>query len=75
MQEPSATYVSEQISTISAIGICFDSHGIQYVTREKRQFPFPWITLRNLGTNMRFTGTGFKHIDAAISPKVLLHSR
>ena len=53
----SATYVSEQISTISAIGLCFDA-GIQYVTGKRDNFHFG-ITLRNLGTNMRFSGTGF----------------
>jgi hypothetical protein len=52
-----ATYVSEQINNISAIGLAFDG-GIQYVTGKRDNFRFG-ITLRNLGTNMRFTGTGF----------------
>ncbi len=52
-----ATYVSEQISNISALGLAFDG-GIQYVTGKRDNFHFG-ITLRNLGTNMRFTGTGF----------------
>ncbi len=52
-----ATYVSEQINNISAIGLAFDG-GIQYVTGKRDNFHFG-ITLRNLGTNMRFTGTGF----------------
>jgi hypothetical protein len=53
----SATYVSEQINNISALGLAFDA-GIQYVTGKRDNFHFG-ITLRNLGTNMRFTGTGF----------------
>ena len=53
----SATYVSEQINNISALGLAFDA-GIQYVTGKRDNFHFG-ITLRNLGTNMRFSGTGF----------------
>jgi hypothetical protein len=52
-----ATYVSEQINNISAIGLCFDA-GIQYVTGKRDNFHFG-ITLRDIGTNMRFTGSGF----------------
>jgi hypothetical protein len=52
-----ATYVSEQISNISALGLAFEA-GIQYVTGKRDNFHFG-ITLRNMGTNMRFTGTGF----------------
>jgi hypothetical protein len=52
-----ATYVSEQINNISALGLAFDG-GIQYVTGKRDNFHFG-ITLRNIGTNMRFTGTGF----------------
>jgi hypothetical protein len=52
-----ATYVSEQINNISAIGVAFEA-GIQYVTGKRDNFHFG-ITLRNMGTNMRFTGTGF----------------
>ena len=52
-----ATYVSEQIANISAQGIAFEG-GIQYVTGKRDNFHFG-ITLRNLGTNMRFAGTGF----------------
>jgi hypothetical protein len=51
------TYVSEQIGNIGALGVAFEG-GIQYVTGKKDNFHFG-ITLRNLGTNMRFTGTGF----------------
>lgn len=51
------TYVSEQISNVSALGLAFDG-GIQYVTGKRDNFHFG-ISLHNLGTNMRFTGTGF----------------
>lgn len=53
----SATFVSEQISNVKASGACFDA-GIQYVTGKRDNFHFG-ITLRNIGTNMRFTGSGF----------------
>jgi hypothetical protein len=52
-----ATYVSEQINNISALGLSFDG-GIQYVTGKRDNFHFG-IVLHNIGTNMRFTGTGF----------------
>jgi len=52
-----ATYISEQISNISALGLAFDG-GIQYTTGSRDNFHFG-IALRNLGTNMRFSGTGF----------------
>ena len=52
-----ATYVSEQINNISATGLAFEG-GIQYTTGKRDNFHFG-ITLRNIGTNMRFTGTGF----------------
>ena len=52
-----ATYISEQIANISAQAIVFEG-GIQYVTGKRDNFHFG-ITLRNLGTNMRFSGTGF----------------
>ncbi len=51
------TYVSEQMNNISATGAAFDG-GIQYFTGKRDNFHFG-ITLRNIGTNMRFTGTGF----------------
>ncbi len=51
------TYVSEQVGNITALGIAFEG-GIQYVTGKKDNFHFG-ITLRNLGSNMRFSGTGF----------------
>lgn len=51
------TYVSEQVGNIGALGVAFEG-GIQYVTGKKDNFHFG-ITLRNLGSNMRFSGTGF----------------
>lgn len=51
------TYVSEQVGNIGALGVAFEG-GIQYVTGDRDNFHFG-ITLRNLGSNMRFTGTGF----------------
>ena len=53
----SATYVSEQINNISALGLAFDG-GIQYATGKRDNFHFG-ISLRNIGTNMRYTGSGF----------------
>lgn len=52
-----ATFVTEQISNIRASGAAFEA-GIQYVTGKRDNFHFG-ITLRNIGTNMRFTGNGF----------------
>ncbi len=51
------TYVSEQINNINALGLAFEG-GIQYVTGKKDNFHIG-VTLRNLGTNMKFSGTGF----------------
>jgi len=53
----SATFISEQIGNISALGGAIDA-GIQYVTG-KRDNLHIGVTLRNAGTNMRFTGGGF----------------
>lgn len=52
-----ATFVSQQVSNIGASGACFEA-GIQYVTGKRDNFHFG-ITLRNIGTNMRFSGSGF----------------
>jgi hypothetical protein len=52
-----ATFVSEQIASIKASGAAFEA-GIQYVTGKRDNFHFG-ITLRNIGTNMRFSGSGF----------------
>ena len=51
------TYVSEQISNVRASGACFEA-GVQYLTGKRDNFHFG-VTLRNVGTNMRFTGEGF----------------
>jgi hypothetical protein len=51
------TFVSEQISDIRANGACFEA-GVQYVTGKRDNFHFG-VTLRNVGTNMRFSGPGF----------------
>lgn len=55
------TFVSEQVSSVKASGAAFEA-GIQYTTGKRDNFHFG-ITLRNLGTNMRFAGNGFT-IDA-----------
>jgi hypothetical protein len=52
-----ATLVSEQISNIRAMGACFEA-GVQYTTGKRDNFHFG-VTLRNVGTNMRFSGNGF----------------
>jgi hypothetical protein len=51
------TFISEQISNITAVGGSIDA-GIQYVTG-KRDNLHIGVTLRNAGTNMRFSGGGF----------------
>jgi hypothetical protein len=52
-----ATFVSEQISNIHASGGVFEA-GVQYISGYKDRFHFG-VTLRNVGTNMRFSGNGF----------------
>lgn len=51
------TYVNEAISNIRASAVGFDA-GIQY-TNGKNDNLHLGITLRNVGTNLRFTGDGF----------------
>ncbi|MBL7765336.1 MAG: PorV/PorQ family protein [Chitinophagaceae bacterium] len=51
------TYVNEAISNIRASAIGFDA-GVQYVNG-KRDNLHLGITLRNVGTNLRFSGDGF----------------
>jgi hypothetical protein len=51
------TIVQEGLTNISATGACFEA-GVQYVTGKRDNFHFG-ITLRNVGTNMRFSGDGF----------------
>lgn len=52
-----ATFVSEKITNAGAMGAAFEA-GVQYVTGPEDNFHFG-VTLRNVGTNMRFTGPGF----------------
>jgi hypothetical protein len=51
------TMVSEQITNVRATGAAFEA-GVQYVTGLQDNFHFG-VTLRNVGTNMKFTGEGF----------------
>lgn len=51
------TMVTEQITNAHATGAAFEA-GVQYVTGKRDNFHFG-ITLRNIGTNMRFSGPGF----------------
>lgn len=52
-----ATFISEQIGNIGASGASIDA-GIQYVTGRDENLHIG-VTLRNAGTNMRFSGGGF----------------
>lgn len=52
-----ATFISEQIPDAKASGTVFEA-GIQYVTGKEDNFHFG-ITLRNMGTGMRYSGSGF----------------
>jgi hypothetical protein len=51
------TYVTEQIADARASGAAFEA-GIQYSAGKRDNFHLG-ITLRNVGTNMRFSGAGF----------------
>lgn len=51
------TFVNEGISNVRASAIGFDG-GIQYETGKRDNFHIG-ITLRNIGTNLRFSGDGF----------------
>jgi hypothetical protein len=48
--------VSNQISNLSALGICFDA-GVQYHTGDEKEFKFG-ITLRNVGPSIQYNGDG-----------------
>jgi len=48
--------VNESISDLKATGVCFDA-GIQYVTGKRKQIHFG-ISLKNMGTTMKFKGDG-----------------
>lgn len=51
------SFVNEQIPDAKASGMVFEA-GIQYVTGVDDNFHFG-ITLRNIGTGMKYTGSGF----------------
>lgn len=51
------TFVSEQITDARASGACFEA-GVQYLAGAQDNFHFG-VTLRNVGTNMKFSGEGF----------------
>jgi hypothetical protein len=51
------TYVTEQIADARASGAAFEA-GVQYTTGKRDNFHLG-ITLRNVGTNMKFAGSGF----------------
>ena len=51
------TFISEQIPDAKASGAVFEA-GIQYVTGKDDNFHFG-ITLRNIGTGMKYSGSGF----------------
>ncbi len=51
------TFINEAISNVKASAIGFDA-GIQYKAGEKDNFHLA-IALRNIGTNLRFSGDGF----------------
>lgn len=53
------TYINESIENIKASGVGFDA-GIQYTNGKKDNLHIG-ITLKNVGTNMRFSGDGFKY--------------
>lgn len=54
-----ATLISEGMADVSASGIALDM-GIQYVTGEKKNIHFG-ISLRNIGTPMRYSGDGLTY--------------
>jgi hypothetical protein len=48
--------VSQRISDVSSVGICFDA-GVQYITGKKDNIRFG-IALKNVGPRMKFNGDG-----------------
>jgi len=48
--------VSQRISDVSSVGICFDA-GVQYITGKKENIRFG-ISLKNVGPRMKFNGDG-----------------
>ncbi len=55
----SVTFINQQVSSISASGMCFDA-GVQYSTGKRDNFHFG-VALRNVGTNMKFSGEGLTY--------------
>jgi Type IX secretion system protein PorV len=51
-----AKFINESVSSVAARAFALDA-GVQYVTGEKDNFKFG-ISLRNVGSKMRFTGEG-----------------
>lgn len=51
-----ARVISQSITNVNAVGACFDA-GVQYVSGPKDNFRFG-ISLRNIGTRMKFSGDG-----------------
>jgi hypothetical protein len=60
----STTFVTEQVQNSRASGACFDA-GVQYTTGARDNFHFG-ITLRNVGTNMKFSGPAFANPSEAM---------
>ncbi len=52
-----ASFINQSLRDARASGACFEA-GVQYVTGARNNFHFG-VTLRNIGTNMRFSGQGF----------------
>lgn len=59
------TFITEQIGNIGAVGAAVDA-GIMYVTGKDENMHIG-VTLRNAGTNMRFSGGGFSSEGTAVN--------
>ncbi len=73
-----AKFVSESINNVGARAFALDA-GVQYVTGEKDNFKFG-ISLRNVGSKMRFTGEGLSKTrpnpnDAAVGYPITYYER
>ena len=55
----SATFINQQAAGANASGVCFDA-GVQYSTGKRDNFHFG-VSLRNVGTNMKFEGQAFTY--------------
>ena len=60
--------ISESISDVNAFGLGIDA-GVQYVTGERDNFKFG-ISIRNVGTPMKFGGPGMSIQNSATNPAV-----